>query len=196
MSVATKVVSIEAPEVTERDRRAEEPSFRADTVGGRRDAIALVAFRIPDIVLSRVARMWRRAASSEIPLLLDLLAVTPSAGLAPQVAVRVAVQQVRGPIGDELRRALARADFGRRWRDELTAVADRLGLRDLRRMVVVVRRTETLGASTAGENRTGGGGRAFRKESQSGRTGCCLRFGLRVVPHVRATVRTRAVCRI
>jgi Flp pilus assembly protein TadB len=113
--------------------------------------IALIAFRMPDIVLSRAARTWRRAASGEIPLLLDLLAVTTSAGIAPQIAVRVAVEQVRGPLGDELRRALGRADLGRRWRDELTAVAERLGLRDLHRVVALVRRTETLGASTAGE---------------------------------------------
>lgn len=113
--------------------------------------IALVGFRMPDIVLSRAARTWRRAASREIPLLLDLLAVTTSAGLAPQAAVRVAVEQMRGPLGDELRRALGRADLGRRWRDELMAVAERLGLRDLRRVVALVRRTETLGASTAGE---------------------------------------------
>ena len=113
--------------------------------------IALIAFRMPDIMLSRAARTWRRAASGEIPLLLDLLAVTTSAGLAPQVAVRVAVEQARGQLGDELRRALGRADLGRRWRDELTAVAERLGLLDLHRVVALVRRTETLGASTAGE---------------------------------------------
>jgi tight adherence protein C len=113
--------------------------------------IALVAFRLPDIALSRAARRWQREASGEVPLFLDLLAVTTSAGLTPQVAVRVAAEQVRGPLGDELRRALALTDLGRRWRDELAAVAERLGLPDLRRAVALVRRTETLGASTAGE---------------------------------------------
>jgi pilus assembly protein TadC len=113
--------------------------------------LALVAFRMPDIVLSRAERRWQLAASGEIPLFLDLLAVTTTAGLAPQVAVRLAVEQVRGPLGDELRRALGRADLGQRWRDELTAVAGRVGLQDLRRAVALLRRTESLGASTADE---------------------------------------------
>jgi Flp pilus assembly protein TadB len=113
--------------------------------------IALVAFRMPDVVLSRAERTWRRAASREVPLLLDLLAVTTSTGLAPQVAIRVAVEQLGGPLGDELRRALGRADLGRPWRDELTTVAEHLGLRDLGRVAALLRRTETLGASTAGE---------------------------------------------
>jgi pilus assembly protein TadC len=113
--------------------------------------IALVAFRLPDVVVSRAARRRRAAASREVPLFLDLLAVATSAGLAPQLAVHVSVGEVRGPLGDELRHALGLADLGRRWRDELSAAAERLALPELRRAVAIVRRSETLGGSTAGE---------------------------------------------
>jgi tight adherence protein C len=112
---------------------------------------AVVAFRLPELVLARRARSWRRVASSEVPLFLDLLTVATSAGLAPQVAVRLAAEPVRGPLGDELRAALGKVDLGRRWRDELQAAAERLALPDLRRAVALLRRTETLGASAADE---------------------------------------------
>jgi tight adherence protein C len=112
---------------------------------------AVVAFRLPELVLARRARSWRRVASSEVPLFLDLLTVATSAGLAPQVAVRLAAEPVRGPLGDELRTALGKVDLGRRWRDELQAAAERLALPDLRRAVALLRRTETLGASAADE---------------------------------------------
>jgi Flp pilus assembly protein TadB len=113
--------------------------------------ISLVAFRLPDIVLSRAARRWNRDASREVPLFLDLLTVAASAGLAPQQAVRVAVDQIRGPLAEELRHALGMADLGRRWRDELRIAADRLALPELGRAVALLHRTETLGASTADE---------------------------------------------
>jgi tight adherence protein C len=112
---------------------------------------ALVAFRLPELVLARRAQGWTRAASREVPLFLDLLTVAMSAGLAPQVAVRLAAEPVRGPLGDELRSALGMVDLGRRWRDELHAAAERLALPDLRRAVALLRRTETLGASAADE---------------------------------------------
>ena len=40
-------------------------------------------------------------------------------------------------------------DLGARWREELAAAAERLHLSDLRRIVAVLSRTETLGASLA-----------------------------------------------
>lgn len=112
---------------------------------------ALVAFRLPELVLARRARRWTRTASREVPLFLDLLTVAISAGLASQVAVRLAAEPVRGPLGDELRTALGMVDLGRRWRDELQAAAERLALPDLRRTAALLRRSEALGASAADE---------------------------------------------
>lgn len=112
---------------------------------------ALVAFRIPELLLARAARRRTREASREVPLFLDLLAVTTSAGLAPQLAVRLAVGALSGPLGGELRAAVGRADLGRRWRDELVAAADRLALDDLRRAVALLLRTQRLGTSLADE---------------------------------------------
>jgi len=113
--------------------------------------IAIVAFRLPELVLARAARRRKFAASREVPLFLDLLAVTTSAGLSPQLAVRIAAEPLRGPLGDELRGAVGRVDLGRRWRDEIAASANRLALHNLGRAIGLLLRTQRLGTSLAEE---------------------------------------------
>jgi tight adherence protein C len=113
--------------------------------------LALVAWWVPEMVLGRRARRRIAAASREIPLFLDLLAVATSAGLGPQMAVRIAAGPIAGPLADELAFAIRRADLGRRWRLELAAVGERLALLDLRRAAAILGRSETLGSSLAGE---------------------------------------------
>jgi tight adherence protein C len=113
--------------------------------------LAVVAWRAPEFLLGRRARRRASQASSEVPLFLDLLSVSCSAGLAPQLAVRLAAQPLRGPLADELGVAIDRTDLGRRWRDEIAAVADRLGLVDLHRAAAVLGRSEALGSSLADE---------------------------------------------
>jgi tight adherence protein C len=86
---------------------------------------------------------------AEVPQLLDLLAAASSAGLSAPLALKRAVEAVRGPLADELKDVLVAVDLGGRWRDELRSAADRLGLPDFRRAVAAMTRTETLGASLA-----------------------------------------------
>jgi len=112
---------------------------------------AILASRVPELVLARAARRRRLAASREVPLFLDLLAVTTSAGLPPQLAVRVATEPLRGPLGEELRGAVGRVDLGRRWRDEVAASAGRLAQHDLGRAIRLLLRTQRLGTSLADE---------------------------------------------
>ena len=115
---------------------------------------ALIAWRVPDLALARLARLARRtlaAADREIPVLLDLLAVATSAGLPPQLAFRRAVEAATGPLADELRWVLDASDLGGRWRDELVVVGDRLALPDLHRLLGALARTDSLGSSLAEE---------------------------------------------
>ena len=112
---------------------------------------ALIAWRIPDLALARLARRALAAADREIPVLLDLLAVATSAGLPPQLAFRRAVEAATGPLAEELRSVLEASDLGGRWRDELIVVGDRLGLPDLRRLLGALARTDSLGSSLAEE---------------------------------------------
>jgi Flp pilus assembly protein TadB len=114
-------------------------------------AAALIAWRVPDLALARVARRALAAADREIPVLLDLLAVATSAGLPPQLAFRRAVEAATGPLADELHSVLDASDLGARWRDELIVVGDRLALPDLKRLLGALARTDSLGSSLAEE---------------------------------------------
>jgi len=113
--------------------------------------LVLAGWRVPDAALARRARRRVAEASSEVPLFLDLLAVATSAGLAPQLAVRLACDPLRGPLAAELGTAVRRTDLGRRWRVEFAGVAERLALVDLRRAVATLGRSEALGSSLATE---------------------------------------------
>jgi Flp pilus assembly protein TadB len=113
--------------------------------------LAVVAWRVPDLVLARAARRATRAADREIPVLLDLLAVATSAGLPPQLAFRRAVEGAEGPLAESLRAVVNATDLGGRWRTELRAVGERLGLPDLRRLIGALARTEAVGSSLSEE---------------------------------------------
>lgn len=107
----------------------------------------LLAMRLGRIVAIRADVRHRRAMDAEIPQLLDLLAAGSAAGLSAVAGLQRSVSVLRGPLGAELTASLDAVDMGARWREELAAVAHRLGLPDLRRAVAVLTRTDTLGAS-------------------------------------------------
>lgn len=102
---------------------------------------------LPDVLLVRVTRRRIERADREMPLLLDLLAAASSAGLSGQLALRRAIESTEGPLSEELSEVIRTVDLGARWRDELRSASDRLPLPDLRRAVVTMTRTESLGSS-------------------------------------------------
>jgi tight adherence protein C len=109
--------------------------------------LATAGYRATDVRLARLVAGRRRTAERELPMFLDLLAASASAGLTGQLAVRAAVDAIEGPLAEEFRRALRAVDLGGRWRNEMSTVADRLGLPDLRRAVAALGRSDALGAS-------------------------------------------------
>ena len=111
--------------------------------------LCFVGTRVPSIIDRRASRRLRGHLHAQIPQLLDLLAAASSAGLSGQLAFRRAVEALGGPLAEELASGLDAVDLGGRWREELAHAADRLALPDLRRAVVALSRTETLGASLA-----------------------------------------------
>jgi tight adherence protein C len=111
--------------------------------------LCLAGSRIPTFLERRSTRRRRASVDAQVPQLLDLLAAGSSAGLSGQLALRRAVDALGGPLAAELQGALDAVDLGARWRDELAAAAERLGLSDLRRTVNALSRTDTLGASLA-----------------------------------------------
>ncbi len=93
----------------------------------------------------------RRLAERELPVFLDLVASGLWAGLTPPIAVGHAAGAIVGPLAEEVAGALRRVELGGRWRVELLAAADLLGLPDLRRAIVAmdVGSAGTVGAVAA-----------------------------------------------
>ncbi len=112
-------------------------------------AVAFAASRVPVFALARRARRRRLEADRELPVFLDLVSAAVSAGLTGHLAVRRAADATTGALAAELGAALRRVDLGGRWREELESAAGRLELPDLRRAVVVLTRSEAIGASLA-----------------------------------------------
>jgi tight adherence protein C len=112
-------------------------------------AAGVAAFVAPDLALARRAARRLARIDDELPQLLDVLAAASHAGLGGPLALRRSVAAIRGPLADELQGVLDAVDLGGRWRDSLRDRAEDLDLRDLRRTVVALTRTETLGTSLA-----------------------------------------------
>jgi tight adherence protein C len=112
-------------------------------------AAGVAAFVAPDLALARRAARRLARIDDELPQLLDVLAAASHAGLGGPLALRRSVVALRGPLADELQGVLDAVDLGGRWRDSLRDRAQDLDLRDLRRTVVALTRTETLGTSLA-----------------------------------------------
>ena len=104
---------------------------------------------LPDMVLVRRARRRRMRIESQLPQFLDLLAAGSTAGLSALLALRRAAESTREPLQGELTALIARVDLGARWRPELQDMAERLELVDLRRAVMAMSRTESLGTPLA-----------------------------------------------
>jgi len=107
------------------------------------------ALLVPDMVLDRMARRRRTRIEAQLPQFLDLLAAGSTAGLSALLALRRAAESVREPLRGELDALIERVDLGARWRPELRAMAERLQLGDLRRAVMAMSRTESLGTPLA-----------------------------------------------
>jgi len=108
-------------------------------------ALGLGGFVLPDYLLARGLERARSGMGAALVDLLDLVSMAVSAGLTPRLALDRASEWVRGPLGEELRRARAEVTLGARWRDALRDVADRRDLRDLRRLAVTLDRASRLG---------------------------------------------------
>lgn len=111
--------------------------------------LAAAGARLPEFLLARRAGTRRAAVAAAVPDLLDLIAVSVSAGSTPRLALERGTDATPGPLGEELAAARRAVALGGSWRASLREVAARTASRDLRRLAVTLDRTERLGAPVA-----------------------------------------------
>jgi len=109
--------------------------------------VALIGWRIPNIMLSRAVKARKEDIQRELPDFLDLLATTVQAGLALNAALVQAVDATRGALKDELRSTIDEIRLGRPRADALNAMAERVNEDSTTTMVTAVVQAERLGSN-------------------------------------------------
>ena len=107
----------------------------------------LFGWAIPSIILSRKIKERFNRIDKELPALIDLLVVTVEAGIGFVGSLRMATQQLEGPLAQELRLALQEQNMGLTTAEAIKGMAERAdtpGIRSFSRAIV---QGETLGVS-------------------------------------------------
>lgn len=95
------------------------------------------------------AQSERALIAATVPDLLDLLAVSVTAGLSPRLALERTPDVLSGVLGETLAAARREVALGVPWRQALEAAGTRTGVADLRRLALTLQRAERLGSPIA-----------------------------------------------
>lgn len=107
--------------------------------------LPLVGYLFLDLWLIVGARRRQFQIDRALPDFLDILAVTVSAGVAFQPALRRVAEITGGPLGEEIGTALSQMEFGSSRRDAFQAIRERNGSQSLGRFVTALLQAEELG---------------------------------------------------
>jgi tight adherence protein C len=107
--------------------------------------LALAGYRLPGFIAARARKARQVEMAATVPDLLDIVAVSVTAGLSPRLALDRSSEAVGGPIASELAAIRHEVSLGGTWRSGLRDAADRLGLPEFRRLAVVIEQGQRLG---------------------------------------------------
>ncbi|MCX7969382.1 MAG: type II secretion system F family protein, partial [Armatimonadetes bacterium] len=108
--------------------------------------LSIIGFLGPIFWLRRVANQRRRRIMRQLPDMLDLITLSIEAGLAFDGAVHEATRRFKGPLSDELKKAMREVTLGKPRSQALRDMAERLKLEDVSLLVSAVHQSETLGS--------------------------------------------------
>jgi tight adherence protein C len=111
--------------------------------------LSILGFLGPVFWLRRIANRRRRQILRQLPDMLDLITLSIEAGLAFDGAVYEATRRFKGPLSDELKRAMKEVTLGKPRAQALRDMAERLKLEDISLLVSAVHQSETLGSPLA-----------------------------------------------
>jgi len=107
----------------------------------------LFGWALPSILLSRRVKERFRKIDKELPSLIDLLVVTVEAGIGFVGSLRMATEQLEGPLAQELRLALQEQNMGRSTAEAIQGIATRADTPGIRAFSRAIVQGETLGVS-------------------------------------------------
>jgi tight adherence protein C len=108
---------------------------------------ALVAFMLPDVVVTFKTRTRKDILRAELPDALDLLAVSVEAGLGFDGAISKLTEHMEGPLAEEFALALGEMRIGESRQNALTKMMRRVGTPEFSAFVRAIIQADQLGIS-------------------------------------------------
>src|SRR5262249_28475954 len=108
---------------------------------------ALFGWYLPSIILERRIKERFHQIDKALPELIDLLVVTVEAGIGFVGSMRLAAQQLEGPLAQELRLSLQEQAMGLSSTEALEGMMHRADTVGIRQFVRAITQGETLGVS-------------------------------------------------
>lgn len=112
-------------------------------------ALGFAGSFIPDIILDGRARARQTEIARDLPEALDLLAITVEAGLGLEQAIEVVLENLTGPLSEELGRMLREIELGVDRRGALTGLRDRTDVEELSSFIVALIQADQMGSAIA-----------------------------------------------
>jgi tight adherence protein C len=110
-------------------------------------AVALFGFGAPFLLLRSRAKARQKKIWRSMPNTLDLMTTCVEAGLSLDFALQRVADRYKGPLADEIHRALREIGMGKTRREALGDMAERVDIPDLHTFVNSMAQAEQLGTS-------------------------------------------------
>lgn len=111
--------------------------------------LAVLCSFVPDLVLDSRAKKRQAEVARALSQAIDLLAITVEAGLGLEQALEVVVENVSGPLADELARLLREVELGVSRRNALVALRNRTDVPELASFVVALIQADEMGVAVS-----------------------------------------------
>jgi len=142
----------------------------------------VIGLALPDALLEQKIRERQARIRRALPDAIDLLVVSVEAGLGLDGALAKVTKKMRGPLSEELARAMNEMRLGKTRGQALRDMAGRLEISEVKTFVAAVTQADQLGTSIAGVLRAQSGmarqGRMQRVREQAARLPVTLLFPL------------------
>jgi tight adherence protein C len=144
--------------------------------------LGVAGARLPRFVSARSETSRRAEVAADVPDLLDVAAVSVTAGLSPRLSLDRATDAIRGPLRGELSAIRHDVALGGTWPEGLRRAAEHVRAPELRRLATVLEESQRLGAPVAERLRDVAGEvraeRRARREERARRAPVAMLFPL------------------
>ena len=129
------------------------PALKSGTIGLREMVLGAALFglgiRLPDLWLSRKFKARQNKIRKSLPDAMDLITICVEAGYGLDAALAKVSEKTKGPLADELNRALLEINLGKPRAHALKDMAQRAGVAELQAFIATIVQAEQMGVSIA-----------------------------------------------